>query len=449
MAVTKIWDVRGNVKNPIAYIENEEKTRNPEITEGSDGLAAVLEYAANGDKTEMKHYVSGINCNKSYAAEQYEFVKCQFDKRGGIVAYHAYQSFDKEEVTGQQAHEIGKKMAQELWGDRFQVIVTTHLNTEHVHNHFVINSVSFKDGKRFHDSKETYAKLREASDRYCREYGLSVIENPEGKGISYKLHAMVKAGMPTRYSVARAAIDEAISRSLNMDEFKHELRLLDYRYQFNPNRKYWMVTPPGWKKAIRIHKLGAEYTAERIQQRVYANDISVRQEKMTRMYHYRPNKYQLKRRIDKILGKSGLERLYLRYCYELGYLPKYMQKPTKLHILLKEDLLKCEKYSAEAKLLSANHIRTDKDLLPFMNKADVKMKDLSAERDELRKIVKRALPEAEKQAARERISKLTQGIKELRKELKFCEDIKDRSGHVENNLQTIDKEKEQRKEVRR
>ena len=78
--------------------------------------------------------------------------------------------------------------------------------------------------------------------------------------------------MPTRYSVARAAIDEAISRSVNMDEFKHELKLLDYSYQFNPNRKYWTVTPPGWTKPIRVHRLGAEYTADRIQERVYAND---------------------------------------------------------------------------------------------------------------------------------------------------------------------------------
>ena len=449
LGCNKIWDVRGNVKNPIAYIENEETTTNPELAGEENGLTALLDYATKGDKTNMKFFVSGINCNKSRAAEQFEVVKCQFDKQGGIVAYHAYQSFDKEEVTGEQAHDIGKQMAKELWGDRFQVVVTTHLNTKHIHNHFVINSISFKDGKRFHDSKATYAALHEASDRHCRKRGLSVIENPDGKGTSHYINKLEKAGMPTRFSVAREAIDEAISRSVNMEEFKQELKQLGYRYQFNPNRKYWTVTPPGWERPIRTHRLGAEYTAERIQERVYANDISVRQEKLTRMYTYRPNNYKLKRRIDKIMGQSGLERLYLRYCYELGYLPKYKQKPTHLHILFKEDLLKCEMYSKEAQLLASNHIGTDAELAAYEKMLAEKIEALTSERDEMRKLVKRAVPEDEKEKAKAKISELTSNIKEIRKELKLCEDIKARSGHIENNLQTVDKERTRRKEVRK
>ena len=340
-------------------------------------------------------------------------------------------------------------MAKELWGDRFQMVVTTHLNTEHIHNHFVINSVSFKDGKRFHDCKDTYRQLRDASDRCCREQGLSVIDNPQGKGVSHYLNKLEKAGMPTRYSVARAAIDEAISRSVNMDEFKHELKLLDYSYQFNPNRKYWTVTPPGWTKPIRVHRLGAEYTADRIQERVYANDISVRQEKLTRLYTYRPNNYKLKRRIDKIMGRSGLERLYLRYCYELGYLPKYTQKPTRLHILLKEDLLKCEQYSKQARLLSENHIETGVELEAHEERLATKMNALLNERDEYRKLVKRAVPEVEKETAKERITALTKSIKMIRSDMKLCEDIKSRSIHVKENLEVIDKEQANQKGVRK
>lgn len=449
MAVTKIWAVRGNVKSPIAYIENEEKTKNPELAEDGDGLKALIDYATNGDKTNKKFFVTAINCNKSRAAEQFEITKCRFDKQGGIVCYHAYQSFDKEEVTGGQAHDIGVAMAKELWGDRFQMVVTTHLNTEHIHNHFVINSVSFKDGKRFHDCKDTYRQLRDASGRCCREQGLSVIDNPQGKGVSHYLNKLEKAGMPTRYSVARAAIDEAISRSVNMDEFKHELKLLDYSYQFNPNRKYWTVTPPGWTKPIRVHRLGAEYTADRIQERVYANDISVRQEKLTRLYTYRPNNYKLKRRIDKIMGRSGLERLYLRYCYELGYLPKYTQKPTRLHILLKEDLLKCEQYSKQARLLSENHIETGVELEAHEERLATKMNALLNERDEYRKLVKRAVPEVEKETAKERITALTKSIKMIRSDMKLCEDIKSRSIHVKENLEVIDKEQANQKGVRK
>lgn len=98
--------------------------------------------------------------------------KQQYNKTGDILGFHAFQSFKENEVTPEQAHEIGVRLAQEMWGDRFEVIVSTHLNTKHYHNHFVINSVSFKDGKRYYDKRETSAKLRQLSDSICEEYGL-------------------------------------------------------------------------------------------------------------------------------------------------------------------------------------------------------------------------------------------------------------------------------------
>lgn len=145
-----------------------------------------------------------------------------------------------------------------------------------------------------------------------------------------------KAGMPTRYNVARQALDEAISVSANMEEFKSELKKRGYLYQFNPRRKYWTVTPPGWTKAIRTDRLGDTYTREMIQQRVFSNDIGVRMQRLQKGPR-NSNHYDLKRRIDKIKGRSGLEKLYLRYCYELGYLPKYRQNPMRLHAVLKEE----------------------------------------------------------------------------------------------------------------
>ena len=226
----------------------------------------------------------------------------------------------------------------------------------------MINSVSFKDGGKFHDCKDTYRQLRETSDRICQERGLSIVENPRGKGVSQYVYRMEKAGMPTRYNVARQAIDESVALSLTIEEFKSELRKRGYNYRFDPQRKYWTVTPPGWKKAIRIHQLGENYTREAIERRIYENDPSVRQERLRQNYRL-PAHYNLRRRIDRIMGRSGLEKLYLRYCYELGYLPKYRQNPTKLHILLKEDLLKCDQYSEQAKLLCKYHVNTDEDLL--------------------------------------------------------------------------------------
>lgn len=448
MAVTKIWPIRKSISAPLDYVQNEEKTANPAVqtfTEGEQALEDVIEYAANEDKTEKKFFVSTLNCNKRYARDEFLTVKKQFNKEGGIVAFHGYQSFAGHEVTPEQAHEIGVQLARDLWGDRFQVVVATHLNTANLHNHFIINSISFKDGKRYHDCKDTYRLMRETSDRICLEHGLSIVENPKGRGVSQYLYNLEKAGMPTRYNVARQAIDESIALSLNLEEFKSELRSRGYIYRFDPNRKYWTITPPGWKKAIRIHQLGEDYTRESIERRIYENDPSVRIER-TRQHYRIPNNYNLRRRIDRIMGRSGLEKLYLRYCYELGILPKVRQNPTHLHIVLKEDLLKCDQYSEQAKLLCKYHVNTDSDLEHVMEDIRERMKVLTAERDQLRNKARRVLPEEEIAEAKEKAAEKTTELKELRRELKVCGQIQERSSQVEENLKIVDADRMKERE---
>ena len=445
MAVTKIWNIRGKADSPLEYIANPEKTQR-EFTESErQALADVIAYAANEDKTEKLFYTTGINCSVEFARDQFDTTKLRFGKTRGNVAYHAYQSFAPGEVTPDEAHAIGVQLARELWGDRFQMVVATHVNSHCVHSHIVINSVSFRDGKKFHDCRDTYRQLREASDRICLEHGLSIVDNPRGRGVDQYLYKMEKAGMPTRYNVARQAIDEAVALSLNIDEFKSELRRRGYNYRFDSQRKYWTVTPPGWKKSIRIHQLGPDYTRESIERRIYENDPAVRTERLRQSYRM-PNHYNLRRRIDRIMGRTGLEKLYLRYCYELGYLPKYRQNPTRLHIVLKEDLLKCDQYSEQAKLLSKYHVNTDEDLSLLMERIDVKMQELSSQRDERRLIAKRVLPAAETDKAREEAKELTREIRELRHEAKVCREVQDRSGHVRENLEIVDRDRQKEKE---
>lgn len=453
MAVTKIWDVRGSLAAPIEYVSNEEKTENPNAKAGHSqeelqALDDVIEYAANEDKTEMKFFVSTINCNKAFARDEFQMVKQRFGKEGGIVAYHGYQSFMEGEVTPQEAHEIGVRMAKELWGGRFQVVIATHVNTKCTHNHFVINSVSFRDGGRYHDCTDTYRLMREVSDRICQEHGLSIIEEPRGRGVSQYLYKMEKAGMMTRYNVARQAIDEAVALSVTMEEFQMEMKNRGYLLKFDPKLKYWSIVPPGWKKPIRIHQLGDDYTRERIEERIADNNIGIRAIRLRQQYRI-PNNYGLKRRIDRIMGRSGLEKLYLRYCYELGYLPKYRQNPTRLHIVLKEDLLKCDQYSEQAKLLSRYHISTEENLSLHQEKVEEKMADVSARRDELRKKARRVLPEAEIEQTKDEIRQLTTELKQLRREVKVCKQIRERSGHVKENLEIIDRDRKKEKEQSR
>ena len=446
MAVTKIKRIRGNPGDPLSYIGNPEKTRNRGFSEADrQALADIIAYAADEKKTEKQYFTTGINCDVENAREQFNITKLSFNKTGGIVCGHCMQSFDGYEVTPEEAHEIGVQMSKELWGDRFQIVVATHLNTNNVHNHIVFNSVSFVDGKRFHFCTEETMRIRAVSDRICRERNLSVIEHPEGKRVPYSLYKMEKAGMPTRYNVARQALDEAISVSANMEEFKSELKKRGYLYQFNPRRKYWTVTPPGWTKAIRTDRLGDQYTREMIQQRVFSNDIGVRMQRM-RNECRSTNHYDLKRRIDKIMGRSGLEKLYLRYCYELGYLPKYRQNPVRLHAVLKEELLKCDLYSEEAKFLARYNISTEEDLEKNMKSLMEDYSSISAQRSELRQKLRRKMPVEEEAQCREKVRELTAELKDTRKELKLCRDIRERSGQVERNLETVIEDRTRGKE---
>ena len=446
MAVTKIKRIRGNPGDPLSYIGNPEKTRNRGFSEADrQALADIIAYAADEKKTEKQYFTTGINCDVENAREQFNITKLSFNKTGGIVCGHCMQSFDGYEVTPEEAHEIGVQLAKELWGDRFQIVVATHLNTNNVHNHIVFNSVSFVDGKRFHFCTEETMRIRAVSDRICRERNLSVIEHPEGKRLPYSLYKMERAGMPTRYNVARQALDEAISVSANMEEFKSELKKRGYLYQFNPRRKYWTVTPPGWTKAIRTDRLGDQYTREMIQQRVFSNDIGVRMQRM-RNECRSSNHYDLKRRIDKIMGRSGLEKLYLRYCYELGYLPKYRQNPVRLHAVLKEELLKCDLYSEEAKFLARYNISTEEDLEKKMKSLMEDYSSISAQRSELRQKLRRKMPVEEEAQCREKVRELTAELKDTRKELKLCRDIRERSGQVERNLETVIEDRTRGKE---
>ena len=189
MATTSIWRVKGWLGKVVIYAENPEKTANPkfyadrELTE-QDGqqLSDVIRYAVNSEKTQetgsedgapLHRFVSGINCSPATARDEMLAVKKRFGKEDGTVAYHGYQSFAPGEATPELAHEIGVKLATRLWGDRYQVIVATHLDKEnHLHNHFVLNTVSFADGIKYHRTRKDYHEMQAVSDALCREYGL-------------------------------------------------------------------------------------------------------------------------------------------------------------------------------------------------------------------------------------------------------------------------------------
>ena len=197
MATTSIWAVKGWLGKVVLYIENPDKTDNPkfyrqeELTDvQTQSLSDVIDYAVRAEKTTVtpddesamvvRQFISGINCLPSTARDEMLAVKKRFGKEDGVIAYHGYQSFAPGEATPELAHEIGVKLAQRLWGERYQVLVATHLDKEnHLHNHFVLNTVSFVDGIKYHRTEKDYHDMRTVSDTLCREYNLSVIQRPQ------------------------------------------------------------------------------------------------------------------------------------------------------------------------------------------------------------------------------------------------------------------------------
>ena len=336
-----------------------------------------------------------------------------------------------------------------MWGDRFQVIVATHLNTECLHNHFVVNSVSFADGKHYHDNKANLRLLRQHSDELCREYALSVIEHPSGRKKPYALYQAEKQGRPTRDNVARQAVDEAIAKSYTLKDFDRIMAEMGYRVSFDPNRKYWTIIGKGWQRPKRLYKLGEDYTNDRITERISQNSYAVRFERFTA-----PPKqvkvYRVKGALSDIKKIGGLRGLYLHYCYKLGILPKNKkQNYARLHYLLKDDLMKMEAIAKETRLLCRNHIDTAQQLLSYKGSLETEMSALLEKRKELYSKSRSAKDEDTKSQVKAELSDISKRLSILRKEVKLCEGIAARSDTLKEKLAAIraDEQEQQRKEL--
>ena len=243
MAVVKIWKITDRIDRVINYVSNTEKTKNYSYASDTHNL-----------KTEEQQLVSGINCQPEFAFQQMSETKKLFKKTGGILAFHAYQSFLPGEVTPQTAHEIGVKFAHRMWDDKFEIVVATHTDREHIHNHYVINSVSCVDGKKYNDCKKKYAQMREISDEFCREYGLSVIEKPIGKGKNYAAYTAEKNGEVTKDSIIRRDIDECILLAISEKDFFNKMKARGYTFDFS--HKYAVIHHPDFQRGRRLKTLG-------------------------------------------------------------------------------------------------------------------------------------------------------------------------------------------------
>lgn len=466
MATTSIWSVKGWLGKLLIYAENPEKTLNPNFYPRKDlseqerqGLDDVIDYAVQQGKTTkidtddenvsvIQRFVSGVNCSASTARDEMIAVKRRFGKENGVVAYHGYQSFAPGEVNPQTAHEIGLKLAQKLWGNGYQVIVATHLDQEsHIHNHFVVNTVSFKDGKRYHRTEKDYYDMQKESDRLCREYGLSVIENPQrGKSKHYGEWKAEQDSRPTWRGIIRADMDSAIRRSKTEKQFFHFLKEMGYEIKIGRDIS---VRPLGKERFFRLARnLGEEYSIGEIRRRI----LSQRFLKLSvSSYVSHPPKYTLRVSFKKIRKVTGFRALYFHYCYLLGIFPK--KRPLKkrsVPILFREDLIRAKELSDEARLLVKHRIDTSEQLLDFQSKTESEIDEITSQRKQLYKVLrsKNTVQDGEiKMEVKEKISAFNAELKKLRYQVKLCKDIIVRSEQIKEKFKTIHEDAEnQRKE---
>ena len=243
MAVTKIKAIRGTLSKAIAYILNPEKT-------------------------DEKLLVSSYGCASETAAREFEWTRKIAEQKGmnpvRIIARHVIQSFEIGEVTPELAHEIGKQFADEILGGKYEYVLTTHIDKDHVHNHLIFNAVDFVDYHAYKSYKRIYYDMREVSDRLCKENGLSVIPPSQNKGMGYKEYTEAKRGTSWKQKL-KQTIDRLVITAKDYDDF---LRLMqEAGYEIKPG-KYISFRAEGQERFTRSKTIGENYTEERIKERI-------------------------------------------------------------------------------------------------------------------------------------------------------------------------------------
>ena len=382
MAYTSIIPV-SRLDNSITYIRNKDKTTKKGQSAGS--LEEAIDYAMNRDKTERSIFEDAIGCVCETAYQDMVATKKRYHKMDGVQGFHLVQSFAKGEVTPELAHRIGMELAKRLLQGKYEAVITTHLNTEHYHNHIVFNSVSMEDGKKYHsNSRSYYEDVRKASDALCLKYGLSVIEPKNGKGKSYAQWMAEQDGKPT---------------------WRTSIRL---GYQWKLNRKYIALKAPGMERYIRLRSLGKNYSEEGIRQWILQPKSRTPAGKEGAS---RPPKKKLK----------GIQALYYSYLYQMGALK---QKPKRISPVLRADIRKLDARIEQMEFLQKHQITTREELLVYRIPLEEQVQALTKERKRLY----RSEPDSA------RIGQITEELKPLRKDIRLCIRIEQQSREMEEKM---------------
>ena len=427
MAYTSVIPVH-RLDRAVDYVMNRKKTT-------AVSLQDALDYAVNRDKTEQSCFESSYARILETAFADMRQTKERWHKLGGVQGYHLVQSFAAGEVTPELAHQIAQELADRVLGGRYEYVIGTHLNTDHIHSHIVWNSVSCVDGKKYRSNYKSYVtEIRAVSDELCRKYKLSVIDTENSNHVAkpYAEWLSEKNGQPTWRTAIRQDVDDVIQQSLTWRQFLTTLERKGYEVRMG--RKYPVLRPPGKEHFVRFKTLGKRYTPEAIQTRIlYPQTYHSCAEKQPTVQHGRLRSGGKPRR-----KLTGLRALYYRYLYELGALPR---KPRRPSYAVRQDAYKLDQRIRQMEFLSKHNIDTLEQLETYRQAKLGEIVQLTAER----KSLYNDAPDSP------RIQQITVALKQLRQEDRLCRKIAEHSLEVQQHLTEArrDRDEQQQREQER
>ena len=373
-------------------------------------LEAAINYVKNGEKTEHGILISGINCLPETAYTQMMLTKKNFHKEGGRLGYHFIQSFNGKEVSARQCNDIGMELAESLWGDKYQVLVCTHTDKENVHNHIILNSVSFVDGSKYHNSNVELALVRETNDELCRKYRLSVIETDKANKEKDIARSRIKNYNRNsgKMELIKNDIDEAIKEARKYQEFAD---FLAYKgYYIKKSGDSISISTPYYNRNIRLARaFGEDYTFENIKNRIYYKNYQFKEDKVYKVKIYEGVK------IDPfLLEHSHFYRWYVHFLYVLGKLPPkihYIERTPEYY----KEIDKFSKLCDELSLISSKDLKSIEDAQNLRTQYLEEVSPLKAQKEIYMKLYNKTDNAADKTILKARINILNEDIERIKK----------------------------------
>jgi len=428
MAVTGFWPVRGSLKDVINYADNPDKTTKNESI-GND-LSAAIQYVENESKTDHQVYVGGINCTRDHAYEEMVAVQKHFGNRGRVIAYHGIQSFPSGEVTPEEAFEIGKETARDMWGDKYQVLVTVHLNTDNVHCHFVLNPISFVDGSKYHNKISEHKRLREVSDRICMRHEKTVLENSGFYGGEKKAYWIHQKGQKTHRDQLKEDVAECLRVSHHFAGFVKQLKSMGYEI----DTQRMSVKAKGWQRSVRLRNIGFtnEVIRKQLEENLFSPDVLVL---WNNHLPYKPKVFPLESELRKL-------EFSLTHAYDPATIlvdTMFLLLITLFRIIdglpdvifmspdLRYEKKNLQQYISDYHLLRSEGVHTIPELQLKIEETEAAISEQEHLRSKADNKKRRANSHEEKTLAKKERAAITQHITPLRKKLKHLQQIQDKA----------------------